>query len=212
MLDRPDRRLWAIADGMGGHGGGDAAAEIAIEALTALADEDAPITAAALSASLGGAHRRIADANSAPSGTTVVAVHLEGMHATVSWAGDSRCYLIRDHAVRQLTRDHSVVQELIDAGLVTPAAAARHPSAHVITRALGVDPMDGLDTVTLDVRPGDRLLLCSDGASRSLADRDLAICEPVAAYADRLLTAALQRDGTDNISLVAVAIGAGEAA
>ncbi|WP_375391924.1 PP2C family protein-serine/threonine phosphatase [uncultured Sphingomonas sp.] len=206
VLDRADRRLWAIADGMGGHGGGDVAADAAIAALAAMADAAAPITAGTTAAALATAHRRIA-AGAGPSGTTIVVLHLAGASATVSWAGDSRCYLVRDGAVRQLTRDHSVVQELIDAGILAPRDAARHPSAHVVTRALGVEPLADLEALSVETRPGDRLLLCSDGASRSLVDRDLAACEAVPAYADRLLTAALQRDGTDNISVIAVAIG-----
>ncbi|KQT34722.1 hypothetical protein ASG29_00720 [Sphingomonas sp. Leaf412] len=205
LLDRPDRGLWAIADGMGGHSAGDVAAQTAVAALAALADDDARITAATIATALHDAGARIA-AGPAPGGTTIVALHLDGTTATVIWAGDSRCYLLRDGACRQLTRDHSVVQELVDAGLLDPADAARHPRGHVITRALGVQPAPDLARVTVEVRAGDALFLCSDGASRALVDRDFLPREPLDTAADRLLTAALQRDGSDNISLILVSL------
>lgn len=210
LLDRPDRRLWAVADGMGGHSAGDLAAETAIAALAALADSPDPITRSGMTDALTAASERIA-AGRAPgttSGTTIVAMHLDAGRAVILWAGDSRCYHLRDGRGTQLTRDHSLVQSLVDAGLLASADADRHPRAHVITRALGVEGAVPIDAIEVEVRPGDRLLLCSDGASRSLCERDFGLSGSLDEGADRLLANALQRDGSDNVSLLLVAIGA----
>ena len=97
------------------------------------------------------------------------------------------------------------MQELVDAGLLTPATAARHPQANVITRALGIEDGVALDTATVAIAPGDRLLLCSDGLSRSL-DEGRPIGEPLDGAAADLLARALARDGSDNVSLVLVEV------
>lgn len=207
LLDRSDRLLWAVADGMGGHSAGDVAADRAIAVLATLADDPAPITPGRITAALERVNAAIlADAPVAGSGTTIVAVLLDGATVTILWAGDSRAYLIRGAAADRLTRDHSVVQELVDAGLLADADAHRHPRSNVITRALGVAPTVTIDTVRVAVEPGDLLLLCSDGVSRSLGDRDFLAAGSLDERADRLLANALQRDGSDNASLLLVAI------
>lgn len=208
LLDRSDRSLWAVADGMGGHSAGDVAADRAIAAMAALADDPAPVTRERVIAALEGANAAIlADAPVAGSGTTIVAALLSGSEATILWAGDSRAYLIRGAAAERLTRDHSVVQELVDAGLLADADAHRHPRSNVITRALGVAPAVAIEVARVAVAPGDLLLLCSDGVSRSLGDRDFLAAGSLDERADRLLANALQRDGSDNASLLLVAVG-----
>ncbi len=206
VFDAPGQGLWAVADGMGGHRGGDLAAQTVVEALRALIA--GPVSFASLCAALEDANRRILDRNRAEAldaGATVVAALVGDDVARIAWAGDSRAYLLRGRP-RLLTHDHSVVQELVDAGLLTPAGAARHPRANVITRALGIEDAVALDTVAVTLAPGDRLLLCSDGLSRSL-DETRAVGGSLDEAAADLLAGALARDGSDNVSLVLVEVG-----
>jgi serine/threonine protein phosphatase PrpC len=139
------------------------------------------------------------------SGTTIVVAHIVAGSVELFWAGDSRAYRIRNGALQLLTRDHSVVQQMVDAGALSPGAAARHPQSNVITRALGVEHKVTVDHVTLPVRPGDGILLCSDGVSRSLGDT-LPTAPSIAALAQQLLDSALSRDGSDNASLIIIAL------
>jgi serine/threonine protein phosphatase PrpC len=205
LLDTAELGLWAIADGMGGHHGGDVAAQSVISALRRLCEDGERPTPAAIARSLEGANAEIF-ARGEGAGATVVSLSIQQGCAHILWAGDSRCYHIRDGVVRQLTKDHSVVQELVDAGLITAAAATVHPQSNVITRALGIDATCEVDSCMLDLKPFDRFLLCSDGLSRSLLPADLRD-DPIDLLADMLLGQALARDGTDNISLVLVALG-----
>jgi serine/threonine protein phosphatase PrpC len=201
VLELLDLRLWALADGMGGHSRGDAAAEAVIGALAALTG---PISPDRLNAALQRANREIYRTWGGKSGATLVLLHVDQGVGTLRWAGDSRAYLIRNERLDLLTRDHSVVQELVEAGLVEADRAAHHPHANVITRALGIAPEPDMETMSVALQPGDRVLLCSDGLSRSLNDRDVQGRLPLELQADRLLTNALQRDGGDNTSLVLV--------
>lgn len=204
LLDAPERALWVVADGMGGHSAG----EVAAEALVAHLAASGPLPeAAALETALVEANGAIREQTGGQGGTTVVALQIIGTTATLSWAGDSRAYLIRDGALRLLTHDHSVVQQLIDAGMITPEQALHHPHANVITNALGTSVEVRIDTNAIQLMSGDRILLCSDGLSRSLSERDVAGECALDPLADRMLTNALQRDGHDNISLILVEIG-----
>lgn len=202
MLERPDHGLWAVADGMGGMRAGDVAAQAVVDALAALDT----VSEATMASALHGANVAIHEAGGGKSGATIVAAHVADGHATILWAGDSRAYHVHAGTVRQVTRDHSLVQDMVDRGLLAPAEAESHPRANVITRAIGVAPDVVIDTVRVTLVSGDRLLLCSDGVSRSLIPGDLAAREPVAALADRLLAAALERDGTDNASLIVIEV------
>lgn len=208
LLDRGDRGLWAVADGMGGHSAGAAAATLALDRLDALANGSATLDEAMIRAALGEANRAIHDmaiGSAVTSGTTIVVALLQGHTATICWAGDSRAYRLHEGRAQRLTRDHSIVQELVDAGVLTDVAAERHPQSNVVTRALGVAPTVTLDSVVTTLSPGDRLMLCSDGISRSLDARDfLTLPTGIDAIADRLLANALQRDGSDNATLVVI--------
>ena len=209
VLDLPEAGLWAVADGMGGHQSGDVAAQIAVDALAELAGSGQALAGEDILAALQSANTRIYERYAAaerPSGTTIVAaLHVEG-GIEIFWAGDSRAYRLRAGIWHCLTRDHSVVQQMVDAGALTPSAAARHPKGNVITRALGVDHDVAIDRVTTDFMAGDMIMLCSDGVSRSLAP-DMPRTPPVAALAQSLLDQALARDGSDNASLVLIAAG-----
>ncbi|MFW2850405.1 PP2C family protein-serine/threonine phosphatase [Sphingomonas sp. TX0543] len=206
VFDCPERRVWAVADGMGGHAGGDLAAQAVIDRLRILTSDERVVRFADMLVALGQANGDIRARNerfAAAAGTTVVAAMIDGSTGHIAWAGDSRAYRLRDGALDLLTHDHSVVQELVDAGLLTPDRVERHPQSHVVTRALGVEDDPRLQTTSVHLLPGDRLLLCSDGLSRSLATGD-ADRDALDQLADRLLANALGRDGSDNVSLILI--------
>lgn len=204
VFDCPDASVWAVADGMGGHAGGDLAAQAVVDRLRALTTGTRAIGFTDMLVALGQANGDIRQRNDRlglDAGATVVAAMIDGRTACIAWAGDSRAYRLRGCQVDLLTHDHSVVQELVDAGLLNADAAERHPQAHVVTRALGVDDDPRLQTIEAEILPGDRLLLCSDGLSRSLIAEDIGDGE-LGLLADQLLGGALARDGSDNISLI----------
>lgn len=207
FLSRSDRGLWAVADGMGGHSDGFTAASIAIDALENMVADGHAFGDECLRRTLQHANTLIGalEKPGRRSGATIVAAHRDGDEMVIHWAGDSRAYRVSGGKAQLVTNDHSVVQELIDAGALSKADALDHPQAHIITRALGVDRRVEIDTVRVPFRPGDILLLCSDGLSRSLTVRDLTAPSPSLAYsADRLLGNALRRDGKDNATLVLI--------
>jgi serine/threonine protein phosphatase PrpC len=208
VFDSAAAGLWAIADGMGGHAAGDVAAQAVVSALHQLSESAEPFDGGAIETALVEAGRRVHGTMSR-SGSTVVALHIDGLRGTVLWAGDSRAYRLRDGRMERLTRDHSVVQDLIDAGAIRADQADRHPEAHVITRALGTAPDVAVDRRDIDVREGDLFLLCSDGLSRGCLDGTLsaALGGSIPDMADRLLARALEAGGNDNISLLLVAVG-----
>src|SRR5690606_8090740 len=143
--------------------------------------------------------------------TTMVMLTTGQGVATIRWAGDSRASLIPNGRPELLTRDHSLVQELVEAGLVTLDKAATHPKANVITRALGTSAHVTVEALSLALEANDRVLLCSDGLSRSLEDRDVAERCDIEPLAERLLQNGLQRAASVNTSLVIVEAAAGAA-
>ena len=201
VFDRADLGLWAVADGMGGHRRGDKAAETAIECLAALT---LPFDSRQLCAAVERANEQVYRAFGGQSGTTLVMLQIESGVGTLRWAGDSRAYRIRKDRLELLTRDHSVVQELVEAGLMDTAQAASHPQANVITRALGAAQQLELESVSVELVQGDRLLLCSDGLSRTLGESDLRANISITEQADQLLANSLRRDGSDNTSLILI--------
>ena len=141
--------------------------------------------------------------------STIVMLLIRGDYYACLWAGDSRAYLMRDGQLRQLTHDHSVVQELVDSGAIEPAEARRHPRRNIITRAIGGDDEAAdVDKVTDRVRAGDRFLLCSDGLFKTVAEADLArfMSSDGDALAERLVAAALEREADDNVTAIAVEV------
>lgn len=207
VLDLPDANLWAVADGMGGHHSGDVAAQIAVDALTNVASSGRALGGDDILVALQSANRLIYDryANTdRRSGTTIVAALSTGAMIEIFWAGDSRAYRLRAGKWDLLTRDHSVVQQMVDAGALSPLAAAAHPKSNVITRALGVDSEVVVDRIATEFLAGDMILLCSDGVSRTL-NQDTPSGLSTALLAQFLLDQALVRDGSDNASLVLIA-------
>lgn len=209
--------IFAVADGMGGHAGG----EIASAAVTARLFElsaSGHITADKLIAALQLAVDDIAQqagAAAADAGTTVTGVVLGG-DKTPAWQvfniGDSRVYQYFKGSLVQVTSDHSIVQHLLDTGAITPDEAEAHPHANVITRAVGLGEDPVPDVVELALIAGQRLLICSDGLTKELTDLGiqhfLAEAETAADAANSLLTQALGNAGRDNISVIVVDVHA----
>lgn len=204
--------LFVVADGMGGHIGGEIASASAVDRLRTVV-EKGDVTPQAIERALA---RAVADIASHPettdegTGTTVTGVYLDLTGDEPTWVtlniGDSRVYLFRDGGLAQVTTDHSVVQELISAGRLTPEEAENHPYGNVITRAVG--PSDGVspDYVRLEVVDGDRFVICSDGLTKELTDYGilhflLQHDDPTEA-ADAMLEAALENGGRDNITII----------
>ena len=207
----------AVADGMGGHSAGEVASAIAIEELAALGDrgpwENETAATDDLKQAILRANRRIREMAASDHklngmGTTLVALLEDGDMVHVANVGDSRGYLLRQGELSQVTVDHSLVQELVDDGRLSPEDAERHPQRSVITRALGIDPEVEFDLFTYKLQVGDRLLLCSDGLSDVVGTTQirnvlLRVRSPQKA-ARQLVTVANEQGGPDNITVIVV--------
>lgn len=207
--------LFAVADGMGGHGAGDIASALAIDALTACARRG-PLTTDAVLAALDDASHAIVNLGEPDgSGTTVTGLAdiatSGGGHLMVFNVGDSRTYRILGDHLDQLTIDHSEVQELLIGGVITPEQAQVHPRRNIITRALGSDPLPVADRWLVPAVAGDRYLLCTDGLVNELSEERisdlLAIADPQAA-ASALVAEADEAGGRDNITAVVIDVEA----
>ena len=213
ILTDPSGVLWAVADGMGGYGNGDVASDIVIDCLAKIPDGVDP--GPALVARLKEANRLVLERQNAPGmgrmGSTVVAVLISRAVAHVAWAGDSRAYLLRSGHLRPLTRDHSVVQEMVDRGELSPEEAESHPESHLVTRAVGGGADLEVDLVSVPLAVGDRLLLCSDGLTRCVYEQTVEALLREAAGPEeacqRLVREALDSGAPDNVSAITVQIG-----
>lgn len=204
----PEQGLFIIADGMGGHAHGELASKLAVKTISqniALGKNLKQSIQQAHFAILKMAHNR--DSNM---GSTVVALHLKHMSYQVAWVGDSRAYLWDGDHLTQLSKDHSYVQQLADLGLIKQSALANHPQRHIITQALGSADLPEVlvETVHGVLRPRDQILLCSDGLSNELGNKDigkiLLLNKNEQKKADFLLERALKKGGSDNISIILV--------
>lgn len=204
--------LFVVADGMGGHIGGEIASARTVERLRPVA-EAGSVTTKAIERALVEAVKDITEnptTTDEGTGTTVTGVYLDLVDSAVQWVtfniGDSRVYLSREGAIAQITTDHSVVQELVAAGRLSPEEAETHPYGNVITRAVGPSDSVKPDYVRLDVRDGDRFVICSDGLTKELTDYGiqhfLAEHSDPAEAVDAMLDAALENGGRDNISII----------
>ncbi|MDQ1129994.1 Stp1/IreP family PP2C-type Ser/Thr phosphatase [Microbacterium sp. SORGH_AS_0888] len=211
--------LFVVADGMGGHAGGDVASGLAI---ARLADLDRPFVSTteaehALQQAITETAGDIIDTvrtrpELAGMGTTVSALLMVDDYAVIAHIGDSRIYLFRDGALTQITTDHTFVQRLVDSGRITPEEARYHPRRSVLMRVLGdMDPDPEVDTFIMPTQPGDRWLLCSDGLSGVIDDthtaKALAAGNAPARTADHLLKQALDAGAPDNVTIVIVDVG-----
>ncbi len=215
-------RVFAVADGMGGHAAGEVASTIAAEALAGL-EEQPPTRPEDVAEVLRAANRRILEAQAEHPelrgmGTTATGVTVVDTGGREHWVvfnvGDSRVYRLAEHRMHQVTRDHSEVRELVEAGLLDASEVSRHPLRNVITRSLGTDPAPEPDVWVLAPTPGERFVVCSDGLSNELDDRDIMLlarrhADPQEA-AEELVGAAVRAGGRDNVSVVVVSVEAGE--
>jgi len=216
-LNQPDIGLWAVADGMGGHQSGEVASKLIVDALAGVSEFSSAhafrdAVALAIEASNAEMMSRCAWPDQGSMGSTVVTLLAHQGHYACLWAGDSRAYLYRGGYLRRLTRDHSVVQEMVDAGTLSEENARRHPRANVITRAVGAREKLELDGAFGVMQAGDRFLLCSDGLTGVVHEREIAeemIRAPLAAAAQRLIDRALARGAPDNVTVVMVSAEAG---
>lgn len=224
FLCSDELRLYAVADGMGGHLGGERASRMAVEIVeremgkalgqgTALPADAGPspvatalreVTMVAARAIYEAAH---ADAQHAGMGTTLTAAAFHDQRLTICHVGDSRAYVYRDGRARQLTEDHSWIQEQVRAGLLSPDDAMVSRFRNIITRSVGFEPSVEPDLITVPVEPGDCYVLCSDGLSNYLSAEEIGSVLTSRFYGDvgpALVDLANDRGGDDNITCVVV--------
>jgi serine/threonine protein phosphatase PrpC len=206
--------LFVVADGMGGHNAGEIASALAVERILQVGN-DGGLFSDKL-------REKLTEANSAllelarenedcnGMGTTVAVLYIERENAHIAHIGDSRIYLWREEQLTQLTRDHSLVEELVQNGGITSEQAKTHPQRHILTRALGSDDLLEIEVTQLPINSGDRYLLCTDGLSGPLSDDEIAQVltaekEPQT-VAERLVELANDKGGPDNITVIVVEV------
>ncbi len=206
----PEIGLWLVADGMGGQEAGEVASAIAAYTICEEVKRDASLEHA-----ISKAHEAIRetaelDTGSAGMGTTVVALLSQGSNYQLAWVGDSRAYLWDLRRLRRLTRDHSMVQELVDAGAITEEQAENHPQRNIITQSVGVPIEEGpiIETITGTWAAGQSILLCSDGLTTELPDKKIRdiLADTVSPQdsARQLMRTALARGGHDNVTVLLI--------
>ncbi|MGZ8615138.1 MAG: Stp1/IreP family PP2C-type Ser/Thr phosphatase [Actinomycetota bacterium] len=199
--------LYAVADGMGGHRGGDVASSLALETVQALLrGREGTLADQVREANRAVHERSVADRKVSGMGTTLTAVMVEDGNARFAHVGDSRAYLLRAGDLRQITSDHTLVARMVKTGEISPEEAAVHPHRNVVTRSVGTEPSVAVDENTVPLLDGDRLLMCSDGLTSMVQEDQIqAILEaepdPQRA-ADRLVKAANRAGGIDNITVL----------
>lgn len=203
--------LFVVCDGMGGHEAGEIASEIAIQTIASRAPEDLDaeqLGQAVVEANLAVIHAAREGLGREGMGTTCTAAMVDGTHLVIAQAGDSRAYLLHNGSLQQLTRDHSLVADLVESGEIDKSEARIHPWRSYITRALGLDPYMQPDLYELNIASGDRLMLCSDGLYSMVDDGVIAEIMGQQAHpqdiADELVEEALANGGSDNITVIVV--------
>jgi serine/threonine protein phosphatase PrpC len=210
--------LWLVADGVGGHACGDVASAIVKAEVHKQVLEGASLVDAIMHAHAAVLKEIARRGSDTRMGTTVVALSIQYTRWSLAWVGDSRAYLLDGGQLRQLTRDHSHVRDLVDRGLLAPAAVATHPDRHALTQSMGISsemkPEPGF--MQGDWQQGQQVLLCSDGLTDELNDdsiRQILLDKGAAqAQVDGLVDAALEAGGRDNITVIVVGAGRGETA
>ena len=206
-----------VCDGMGGANAGNVASELAVRHISEyvirsyrdgmnMTDTEKTLKNAIVSANISLYDKAVNNAELTGMGTTAVAAFVKDGTAVIAHVGDSRIYLVNGE-IKQLTRDHSVVQSLIESGKITPEDAKVHPRKNVITRALGAEENVAVDSDCLNLSNGDTLLLCSDGLTNFLDDKDILTVfqnNDISAVAERLVEEANENGGGDNITVVTV--------
>ena len=206
-----------VCDGMGGANAGNVASELAVRHISEyvirsyrdgmdMTDTEKTLKNAIVSANISLYDMAVNNAELTGMGTTAVAAFVKDGTAVIAHVGDSRIYLVNGE-IKQLTRDHSVVQSLIESGKITPEDAKVHPRKNVITRALGAEENVAVDSDCITLSNGDTLLLCSDGLTNVLDDKDILKVfqnNDISAVAERLVEEANKNGGGDNITVVTV--------
>ena len=212
------RGLYAVADGMGGHLAGEVASRMAIEAVQRMARAHGRADTLALREMMRRANDEIArhaqqHPECAGMGTTLSVLWRGGRYMYIAHVGDSRIYRLRGGALEQITQDHSLVEELVRARIITREQARTHPRRNIITRALGTQGDNAPDLLAADAQPVDLWLLCTDGLSGMLTDEtieaEMRRNVPLDAMADSLLSQALEAGGRDNVTLILCREGEG---
>lgn len=216
-----DIPLYIVADGLGGHAGGEIASRIAVDTIKeyiyfALRTKaPAEIKQHILGAIKGANSRIIHEADKEPDlhgmGTTVVVAGIKGDKAIVAHVGDSRAYLVRDNHITQITKDHTVVEEYVRLGLLTLKDALYHPYRHVLSRALGISWDLDVDMSEIVIQTDDTLLLCTDGLTNMLSEREISstifeLRPSPEKITDRLIHLAIENGGIDNITVITINI------
>lgn len=203
--------LVVVADGMGGHAAGDVASQTAVARLADAFHASGDLPAAVGAANHALIERARQSAELTGMGTTITAVYLQSNLLHCAHVGDSRLYRLRAGRLTQLTRDHTVAEDMIEQGALTRAAAMGHPLSSMLTRAIGSRTEVEVDAFTESLEKGDLLLLCSDGLSGLVSDEDLTVLLgqelELELLAGQLIEAANLRGGTDNITVVLVRVG-----
>ena len=222
ILDRPNSRLWAIADGMGGHAAGEVASQMTVDGIKRLLtseDLESPdLEGNAFGAFLGkvleSVNQEVWEAGQTPEkqgmGTTCTLAAMRGDQLFLAHIGDSRAYLLRDGELHQVSKDHSWVEDAVDQGVITREQARVHPNRNVITRAIGLDQQPQIDTSVMALTVGDLLLLCSDGLNSMIPDEDIHRIlkeSPTDAVCGDLIGAANEAGGHDNTTVVTALLG-----
>ena len=209
--------LYVVADGMGGHLAGEVASGIAVDTIKTLAGQTPALTT--LGSAVARAHKDIKDhamthESCSGMGTTLSVLWRAEGRMYIAHVGDSRIYRLRDGRLEQITQDHSLVDELVRAGIITKEEARTHPRRNIITRALGTQGENDPDLFQVEMREDDKWLLCTDGLSGMVRDEEIE--DTLNHYdmeeaADRLLNLALDAGGSDNITLILCTGGEGAA-
>ncbi len=214
MISVPELGLFLVADGMGGHAGGDFASQCIVNRIGQI-DHNLPsseVMKAMRSALLEAHYEILAEAERRGGGTigsTAIGLILSEPHFACLWVGDSRLYHMRDGKMTQLSRDHSLVNDLLENGQITAEEAANHPHGNVITRAVGVGDTVEIDKLRGTYEPGDRFLLCSDGLSGFVSDEVIAqymSTAPITSLCNELIELAKEGGGRDNITVIVIEI------
>jgi serine/threonine protein phosphatase PrpC len=208
--------VFVVADGMGGHRGGEIASRIAVRTILAFYTADSSgDRSEALARSFHEANQTIiqeavSDSTLFGMGTTCTALALHAGRAYVAHVGDSRCYLLRKGKMQQVTNDHSIVGEMVRSGIISDEDARTHPKRNVITRSLGAQPDVATETpASIELQPGDTFLLCSDGLTTYLSDIDLSVVLATHAPEEackKMIKMANEQGGRDNITVQVVAV------
>ncbi len=211
-LDAREENLWVVADGMGGHSYGDEASRAIIDQLVGFrCGDNADTNLEDIKHRLDNAHQICrSNGDGQMMGSTVVALFVQHQIGYFLWAGDSRIYRLRNSTLEQMTEDHSLVQGLVSIGELQKEDMDKHPSSHIITRAIGVQSELELEIVQATVEPGDRYLICSDGLYKDISEDEIKngmLTASIQECLDHLVDLALERGGTDNTTAIVVQAG-----